>query len=51
MDRPFNGIMDEVAIWDRGLTPDEINELIRDGLPAAVEPEGKLATTWADIKI
>jgi len=50
MDRPFNGIMDEVAIWNRGLTLEEITELIADGLPSAVEPGGKLSTTWAGIK-
>jgi hypothetical protein len=50
MDRPFNGILDEVAIWSRGLSQEEIAELIRDGLPYAVDPDGKLATTWAGIK-
>ena len=50
MDRPFDGIMDDVAIWNRGLTQEEIAELISDGLPAAVEPGGKLTTSWGALK-
>jgi hypothetical protein len=50
MDRPFNGILDEVAIWSRGLSQEEITELIRDGLPYAVKPGGKLTTTWGILK-
>ena len=50
MDRPFDGIMDDVAIWSRGLNQEEIAELIADGIPAAVQPSGKLTTTWSAIK-
>jgi hypothetical protein len=50
MDRPFDGIMDDVAIWNRGLTQAEIAELIADGIPAAVQASGKLTTTWSAIK-
>ena len=51
MDRPFHGIMDDVAVWNRGLTQDEIAELIAEGIPAAaVEPNEKLTTAWGSIK-
>lgn len=48
--RPFDGIIDDVAIWNRALTVAEIAEVMTDGVPAAVEANGKLATTWAAIK-
>lgn len=48
--RPFNGIIDDVAIWNRPLTQAEILEVMADGLPAAVEPGGKLTTTWGELK-
>jgi hypothetical protein len=48
--RPFDGIIDDVAIWNRPLAPGEIGELMANGVPAAVEPGGKLAITWGDIK-
>jgi hypothetical protein len=50
MDRPFDGIMDDVAIWNRGLSPEEIAEMMTVGIPIAVEPGGKLTTTWGAIK-
>jgi len=51
----FNGTIDEVAIFDVVLTEDEINDIMNRGLGmatgiTAVEPSGKLETTWADIK-
>ena len=48
--RPFDGIIDDVAIWNRALAQDEILEVMADGVPAAVEPSGKLAVTWGTIK-
>ncbi|MFC1718929.1 LamG domain-containing protein [Candidatus Poribacteria bacterium] len=48
---PFNGIIDDVAIWNRALTLEEINGLMVTGIPAAaVEPIQKLTTTWGAIK-
>ena len=50
---PFNGVMDEVAIYDRALSADEIMEnFVEEGLgeTAAVEPSEKLAGTWGGIK-
>jgi len=51
-DRPFHGIHDEIRIWNRALSEDEIkwqmerstNEVV------AVEPHLSLATTWGEIK-
>jgi len=49
--RPFDGIIDDVAVWNRALTPAEIGEAMTIGIPsAAVEAGGKLATTWGSIK-
>ena len=45
----FNGAIDEVAVWNRALTEDEIEQSMGD-LAAAVDPSGKLATTWARVK-
>ena len=48
---PFNGIIDDVAIWNRALTAKEINELMANGIPPlAVEPIEKLTTTWGALK-
>jgi hypothetical protein len=50
MDRPFDGILDDVAIWNRGLTQAEILEVMATLVPSAVEPDGRLTTTWGAIK-
>jgi len=49
-----DAIIDEVAIYNKVLTEDEINDLKERGLGAvlkAVEPRGKLASRWAEIKV
>ncbi len=46
--RYFKGKIDEVMVFDRTLTEDEILQLAKQGL--AVDSVGKLATTWATIK-
>jgi hypothetical protein len=48
----FNGIIDEVAIFDVSLTPEEIETLMTNGLSdtLAVSPMGKIALTWGRIK-
>ncbi|MBD3182733.1 hypothetical protein GF312_10600 [Candidatus Poribacteria bacterium] len=50
-DRWFNGLIDEVCIWKKALTPEEIQQSI-DGtlISAAVSKEGKLAVTWGELK-
>lgn len=49
----FSGIIDEVGLLNIALTDDEIRGVMTRGLlgRAAVFPRGKLATTWATIKI
>ncbi|MBT3267134.1 LamG domain-containing protein [Candidatus Poribacteria bacterium] len=47
--RPFEGVIDEVGIWSRALTPDEIAEAM-GGEFLAVDAAGKSATTWANIR-
>lgn len=44
----FDGIYDEVAIWNVALSPAEILQVMN--ILHAVEPSGKLATTWGGMK-
>ena len=48
----LNGMLYEVALFDVALSEADINTLMNRGLSSltAVEPTGKLATTWAGIK-
>ena len=48
----FKGIIDEVAIFNRALTKDEIKQAMK-GLESifAVNDYGKLAVTWSAIKV
>ena len=51
----LKGALDEVAIFNKALSADDINEIINKGLEKAtglnaVFPAGKLATTWSNIK-
>ena len=53
--RFFDGIIDDVSIFNVALTVDDIQDIMSDGLAratgiTAVSPSGKLATTWAQIK-
>ena len=49
-----NAIIDEVAIFNVALSAAEIQMMMDKGLSALlltpVEPEGKLSTTWAEVK-
>jgi hypothetical protein len=45
----FDGLIDEVAIYNAALTEEELGRVMNDVL-AAVEPDSKLVTTWAGIK-
>ena len=48
-DGGFVGLIDEVVIYNRALSANEVQMLYKaEGLP--VEPGGKLATRWAEIK-
>lgn len=44
----WTGLIDDLRIYDRVLEANEIEELTSGVL--AVEADGKLATTWADLK-
>lgn len=44
------GYVDEVAIYNRALTAEEINQDMSNGVYFAVSPGGKLATTWGNLK-
>ena len=48
----LNGMLYEVALFDVALSEEDINMLMNRGLASLtpVEPTGKLATTWANIK-
>ena len=48
----FNGIIDEIAIFDEALTQAQIQNIMNNGLmsAAAIEPMHKLTTTWAAIR-
>ncbi len=45
----FTGMIDEVIIFSRALSVEEVQESM-EGIKTAVEPAGKLATTWAGVK-
>ena len=44
-----DGSIDEVAIWSRALSEDEIKGAMRGPL-LSVSPKDKVATTWGNIK-
>jgi hypothetical protein len=43
----FMGIIDDVKLWSRALTADEVRQASQ---PAPVEPGGKLAVIWGNVK-
>jgi hypothetical protein len=56
VDDGFGGLIDEVAIFNVALSLDDIKTLMAEGLESigllgqAVEPAGKLAVTWGELK-
>ncbi|MCG9130641.1 LamG domain-containing protein [Candidatus Poribacteria bacterium] len=46
----FNGVIDEVTVWDRALSEDDIARSMEDLTALPVDPADKLATTWASVK-
>lgn len=49
--RYVNGILDEVVIWNRALSDDEITKAMEGKLiNAALSPKGKLTVTWGSIR-
>ncbi len=55
-ERPANGLIDDVGIFNVPLAQGDIQDIMNNGLAAAigietaVDPRGRLTTTWADIK-
>ena len=51
--RQFNGIIDELVIFNDALSIDDIKTIMNKGVVgvSAVSPSGKLATAWATIKV
>ena len=46
----MGGIMDEIAVYSRALTADEIRSDMENGIIFAVSPKEKITTTWARVK-
>jgi len=47
----YSGMMDEVAVFNRELSEDEINSIFQNGITVSpVEFRGKLAATWGILK-
>jgi hypothetical protein len=47
----FDGIIDEVAIYNRALGTSEVLAVMEQGLASlAVDPQSKLTTTWSSVK-
>jgi hypothetical protein len=48
----YVGIIDEVGLFNKALSEQDINTIMTNGLKigATVNPKTKLATTWADVK-
>ena len=51
----YSGLIDDVSIWHVALEPEDLIEIMESGLGGAlgllaVDPDGKVATTWADVK-
>ena len=44
-----DGSIDEVAIWSRALSEDEVRTAMRGPL-LAISPKGKVTTTWGNMK-
>ena len=50
--RPFTGLMDDLCLYKRALTQDEVKEIMASGPPIAtpVSPKDSLTTTWGNVK-
>lgn len=48
----LNGMLSEVALFSAALTQDDIQKLMDEGLATllSVDPRGKMAATWAEVK-
>jgi hypothetical protein len=48
-ERYWNGIIDEIRLWRKALTPEEVQQAMK-GTILSVESEGKLPVTWGRLK-
>jgi hypothetical protein len=48
--RYFNGMIDDVTVWDQALDQDDVQDLMTGGPTTPVKPGGKLTTTWGALK-
>ncbi len=50
--RPFAGLMDDLNVWKRGLSEEEVNIIMEHGMSTflSVEARDKLAITWGRLK-
>ena len=48
--RHFDGVIDDVWLFDKALSADDINLIMTGRAATAVEPAGKLAVTWGTLK-
>ncbi len=46
----FRGVIDDVQVWDRAITQDEILQSMENLEVTAVDASGKLSTAWGEIK-
>ena len=48
----MNGLVDDVGVFNVALGDEDVMDIMNNGLQGvvAVEPSGKLATTWATVK-
>ena len=46
----YKGLLDELLVYDRALTEDEVGRVMDSKNIFAVDAAGKLATTWGDLK-
>jgi hypothetical protein len=53
IERQFNGVMDELAIFNEALSVDDIKNFMNKGISmtTAVTPSDKLITTWSNVKV
>ena len=47
----YKGLLDELIVYDRALTEEEVVEVMTSKDIFAVDAAGKLATTWGDLKV
>jgi hypothetical protein len=49
---PFKGIIDDVGLFNKALSIDDIKTIMKEGLSSmlAVSPSDQLTLTWAEIK-